>query len=127
MLFSDVASYLKLEFVGKDVEIDSMNELSLSSPSQLAFGVHKKYSAELSSSKAKAFLITNALLEHLFCGSSYILCESNHLEIAPFSTFTARSGVTKRITQGRGVYSGFPLINHKEWSRLQATIGKLND
>jgi len=302
--------------VGKDVEIDSMNELSLSSPSQLAFAVHKRYSLELKSSKAKAFLITNSLIEHLPLDSSYIVCEdvslsmaeatklfskkplepqlpdavvgqecyidamakiengsvigssvtimagayigtnvtigdnttiypnvtiyrdcvvgshciihagtvigadgfgfshtktgehvkihqngnvvieddveigancaidravfnstiirrgtkldnfihiahncdigehslfvaqtgvggstklgqncvvsgqsafSDHLSIAPFSTFTARSGVTKSITQSGGVYSGFPLMNHREWKRLQAKIGKLND
>lgn len=316
MLFSDVASHLRLSFVGKDVEIDSMNELSLSSPSQLAFAVHKRYSLELKSSKAKAFLITNSLIEHLPLDSSYIVCEdvslsmaeatklfskkplelqlpnavigqecyidamakiengsvigssvtimagayigtnvtigdnttiypnvtiyrdcvvgshciihagtvigadgfgfshtktgehvkihqngnvvieddveigancaidravfnstiirrgtkldnfihiahncdigehslfvaqtgvggstklgqncvvsgqsafSDHLSIAPFSTFTARSGVTKSITQSGGVYSGFPLMNHREWKRLQAKIGKLND
>lgn len=302
--------------MGKDVEIDSMNELSLSSPSQLAFAVHKRYSLELKSSKAKAFLITNSLIEHLPLDSSYIVCEdvslsmaeatklfskkplepqlpdavvgqecyidamakiengsvigssvtimagayigtnvtigdnttiypnvtiyrdcvvgshciihagtvigadgfgfshtktgehvkihqngnvvieddveigancaidravfnstiirrgtkldnfihiahncdigehslfvaqtgvggstklgqncvvsgqsafSDHLSIAPFSTFTARSGVTKSITQSGGVYSGFPLMNHREWKRLQAKIGKLND
>ncbi|MGE4418914.1 MAG: UDP-3-O-(3-hydroxymyristoyl)glucosamine N-acyltransferase [Sulfurimonas sp.] len=316
MLFSDIASHLRLSFVGKDVEIDSMNELSLSSPSQLAFAVHKRYSLELKSSKAKAFLITNSLIEHLPLDSSYIVCEdvslsmaeatklfskkplepqlpnavigqecyidaiakiengavigssvtimagayigtnvtigdnttiypnvtiyrdcvvgshciihagtvigadgfgfshtktgehvkihqngnvvieddveigancaidravfnstiirrgtkldnfihiahncdigehslfvaqtgvggstklgqncvvsgqsafSDHLSIAPFSTFTARSGVTKSITQSGGVYSGFPLMNHREWKRLQAKIGKLND
>jgi UDP-3-O-[3-hydroxymyristoyl] glucosamine N-acyltransferase len=316
MLFSSVASHLKLAFVGEDLEIDSMNELNLSSPSQLSFGVHKKYSSELSLSKAKAFLITNTLVEHLPKDSSYIICEdvsismaqitklfskrpieagltspkigsnsyidsmakvengavigsnvtimagayigtnvqigddtiiypnvtvyrdcligreciihagtvigadgfgfshtktgehvkiyqngnviieddveigancaidkavfnstiirkgtkldnfihiahncdvgeycifvaqtgvggstklgrncvvsgqsafSDHLSIAPFSTFTARSGVTKSITESGGVYSGFPLMNHRDWKRVQVKIGKLND
>jgi len=316
MLFSAIASHLNLEHVGEDLEIDSMNELSLSSPSQLAFATHKKYSSELSSSRAKAFLITNALIEHLPKESSYIVCEdvsismaeatklfskkpieigldlpkigqssyvdvmakvedgavigsnvtilagayigtnvyvgddtiiypnvtiyrdcvigkectihsgtvigadgfgfshtktgehvkiyqngnviiedcveigancaidkavfnstiirkgtkldnfihiahncdigeycifvaqtgvggstklgrncvisgqsafSDHLSIAPFSTFTARSGVTKSITESGGVYSGFPLMNHREWKRLQVRITKLND
>lgn len=316
MLLSDVASHLKLEFLGKDIEIESMNELSLSSSSQLAFAIHKKYSYELKSSKAKAFLITNALIEHLPEDSSYIICEdvsismaeatklfykkpieqqlshavvgqecyidamakvekgvvigsnvtvmagvyigtnvvigdntiiypnvtiyrdsvvgsdciihagsvigadgfgfshtkegkhikiyqngnviiendveigancaidravfnstiirrgtkldnfihiahncdigeyslfvaqtgvggsttlgrncvvsgqsafSDHLDIAPFSTFTARSGVTKSISNSGGVYSGFPLMNHRDWKKLQARIAKLND
>ncbi|MBW6488863.1 UDP-3-O-(3-hydroxymyristoyl)glucosamine N-acyltransferase [Sulfurimonas sp.] len=316
MLFSDVASYLKLELVGEDLELDSMNELSLSSSSQLAFATHKKYSSELSSSKAKAFLITNVLIEYLPKNSSYIICEdvsismaqatklfskkpieagvasakigdnsyidgmakvengavigsnvtilagayigtnvhvgddtiiypnvtiyrdcvigkeciihsgsvigadgfgfshtntgehvkiyqngnviiedcveigancaidravfnstiirkgtkmdnfihiahncdigehsvfvaqtgvggstklgrncvvsgqsafSDHLSIAPFSTFTARSGVTKNITESGGVYSGFPLMSHREWKRLQVRIAKLNN
>ncbi len=316
MLFSAIASHLKLEFVGKDLEIDSMNELTLSSPSQLAFGIHKRYASDLESSKAKAFLITNSLLQHLPKDSSYIICEdvsismaqatklfykkptetglaspkigkdsyidtmakvedgavigsnvtilagayigtnvsigddtiiypnvaiyrdtaigkectihsgtvigadgfgfshtkegehikiyqngnviieddveigancaidravfnstiirrgtkldnfihiahncdigeycifvaqtgvggstklgrncvisgqsafSDHLDIAPFSTFTARSGVTKSVKESGGVYSGFPLMNHREWKRLQVRIGKLND
>lgn len=316
MFLSDVASHLRLELVGRDVEIDSMNELSLSSPLQLAFAVHKKHANELKSSKAKAFLITNTLIEHLPNDSSYIICEdvsismaeatklfskkpvepqlgdavigeecyidpmarvengavigsnatimagayigtnvtigdnttiypnvtiyrdcvvgsrciihagsvigadgfgfshtkegehikiyqngnviieddveigancaidravfnstiirrgvkldnfihiahncdigehslfvaqtgvggstklgrncvvsgqsafSDHLSIAPFSTFTARSGVTKSIVQNGGVYSGFPLMNHREWRRLQVRIAKLNE
>ncbi len=316
MLFSDVASHLKLKLVGEDIEIDSMNELSLSSPLQLAFAVHKRYADELKSSKAKAFLITNTLIEHLPENSSYIVCEdvsismaeatklfykkpvepqlgdavigkecyidpmariekgavvgsnvtimagayigtnvtigdntiiypnvtvyrdsvvgnnciihagtvigadgfgfshtkdgkhikiyqngnviieddveigancaidravfnstiirggtkldnfihiahncdigeysifvaqtgvggstklgrncvvsgqsafSDHLTIAPFSTFTARSGVTKSISESGGVYSGFPLMNHRDWKRLQVRIAKLNE
>lgn len=82
MFFSDVASHLKLEFIGRDVEIDSMNELSLSSPPQLAFAVHKKYANELNSSKAKAFLITNSLIEHLPLDSSYIVCEDVSISMA---------------------------------------------
>lgn len=82
MFFSDVASHLKLEFIGRDVEIDSMNELSLSSPLQLAFAVHKKYANELNSSKAKAFLITNSLIEHLPLDSSYIVCEDVSISMA---------------------------------------------
>lgn len=316
MLFSSVASHLKLAFIGEDLEIDSMNELNLSSPSQLSFGVHKKYSSQLSLSKAKAFLITNTLIEHLPKDSSYIVCDdvsismaqitklfnkkpidiklpspkigsdsyidsmakvengaiigsnvtimagayigtnvvvgdntviypnvtiyrdcvigrdciihagtvigadgfgfshtkegehvkiyqngnviiedsveigancaidkavfnstiirkgtkldnfihiahncdigeycifvaqtgvggstklgrncvvsgqsafSDHIDIAPFSTFTARSGITKSIAQSGGVYSGYPLMNHRDWKRVQAKIAKLND
>ncbi len=49
---------------------------------------------------------------------------SGHLEIAAFTTLAARSGVTKNITKA-GVYSGFPLMEHKLWLRLQAKISKL--
>jgi UDP-3-O-[3-hydroxymyristoyl] glucosamine N-acyltransferase len=52
---------------------------------------------------------------------------SDHLDIAPFSTFTARSGVTKSIKESGGVYSGFPLMSHREWKRLQVRIAKLNN
>ncbi len=51
---------------------------------------------------------------------------SDHLEIAPFSTFTARSGVTKSIKESGGTYSGYPLMEHREWRRLQSKIAKLN-
>lgn len=49
---------------------------------------------------------------------------AGHLTVAPFTTFAARSGVTKSITKG-GVYSGFPLMEHKIWLKLQAKLGKL--
>jgi UDP-3-O-[3-hydroxymyristoyl] glucosamine N-acyltransferase len=51
---------------------------------------------------------------------------TDHLEIAPFSTFTARSGVTKSIQESGGTYSGYPLMEHREWRRLQGKIAKLN-
>jgi UDP-3-O-[3-hydroxymyristoyl] glucosamine N-acyltransferase len=49
---------------------------------------------------------------------------AGHLTIAPFTTFAARSGVTKSITE-RGVYSGFPLMEHKLWLKLQAKLAKI--
>lgn len=51
---------------------------------------------------------------------------TDHLDIAPFSTFTARSGVTKSIKESGGVYSGYPLMEHRAWRRLQSKIAKLN-
>jgi len=51
---------------------------------------------------------------------------SDNLDIAAFSTFTARSGITKSIKQKGGIYSGYPLMEHKQWRRLQAKISKLN-
>lgn len=49
---------------------------------------------------------------------------AGHLTIAPFTTLAARSGVTKSITKG-GVYSGFPLMEHKIWLKLQAKLAKI--
>ncbi len=49
---------------------------------------------------------------------------AGHLSVAPFTTLAARSGVTKSITKG-GVYSGFPLMEHKLWLKLQAKLAKL--
>jgi UDP-3-O-[3-hydroxymyristoyl] glucosamine N-acyltransferase len=51
---------------------------------------------------------------------------TDHLEIAPFSTFTARSGITKSIKEPNKVWSGYPLMEHKEWMKLQSKISKLN-
>lgn len=49
---------------------------------------------------------------------------AGHLSIAPFTTLAARSGVTKSITQ-KGVYSGFPLMEHKIWLKMQAKLAKM--
>lgn len=82
MLFSEVAKELKLPFVGEDLEITSMNELELATTSQLSFAVHKKYASALLSSKAKAFLIVQSLLEYLPENSSYIICDDVSLMMA---------------------------------------------
>jgi UDP-3-O-[3-hydroxymyristoyl] glucosamine N-acyltransferase len=50
---------------------------------------------------------------------------SDHLEIAPFTTFTARSGVTKSIKESGKIFSGYPLMEHRLWSRLQSRLSKL--
>jgi UDP-3-O-[3-hydroxymyristoyl] glucosamine N-acyltransferase len=49
---------------------------------------------------------------------------SGHLEIGDFVTIAARGGVTKSVTK-KDIYSGFPLMRHKDWLRLQAKIAKL--
>jgi UDP-3-O-[3-hydroxymyristoyl] glucosamine N-acyltransferase len=49
---------------------------------------------------------------------------AGHLTIAPFTTLAARSGVTKSITN-KGVYSGFPLMEHKLWLKMQAKLAKI--
>lgn len=49
---------------------------------------------------------------------------AGHLNIAPFTTLAARSGVTKSIINP-GVYSGFPLMEHKLWLKLQAKLAKI--
>jgi UDP-3-O-[3-hydroxymyristoyl] glucosamine N-acyltransferase len=50
---------------------------------------------------------------------------AGHLEVAPFSTFAARSGVTKSITTSGKTYAGFPLMDHKLWLKLQVKIARL--
>jgi UDP-3-O-[3-hydroxymyristoyl] glucosamine N-acyltransferase len=49
---------------------------------------------------------------------------AGHLTIAPFTTFAARSGITKSVSKA-GVYSGFPLMEHKLWLKLQAKLAKI--
>lgn len=51
---------------------------------------------------------------------------AGHLKVGDFATIAARGGVTKSI-DGNKIYSGFPLMEHKEWLRLQAKISKLLD
>ena len=50
---------------------------------------------------------------------------AGHLNIAPFSTFAARSGITKDITESGKTFSGFPLMEHKLWLKLQVKIARL--
>jgi len=52
---------------------------------------------------------------------------TDHLDIGPFNTFTARSGVTKSIHESHKVFSGYPLMEHRAWRRLQSRIAKLLD
>ncbi len=49
---------------------------------------------------------------------------AGHLEIAPFTTIAARGGVTKTIKEP-GIYSGFPLMPHKQWLKLQGLLQRL--
>jgi len=48
---------------------------------------------------------------------------AGHLKIGDFATIAARGGVTKSIDGGK-VYSGFPLMLHSDWLKLQAKIAK---
>ncbi|HKM19403.1 MAG TPA: UDP-3-O-(3-hydroxymyristoyl)glucosamine N-acyltransferase [Aliarcobacter sp.] len=50
---------------------------------------------------------------------------SGHLEIAAFSTIAARGGVTKSIKEPKKTWAGFPLIEHRNWLKLQGKISKL--
>jgi len=50
---------------------------------------------------------------------------AGHLSVAPFSTFAARSGITKTIKESGKTYAGFPLMEHKLWMKLQAKISRL--
>ncbi len=50
---------------------------------------------------------------------------AGHLDIAPFTTMAARSGVTKSIKQSGLTFAGFPLMEHKMWLKLQGKIARL--
>lgn len=82
MLLSEVSSSLNLELCGDDLEVHSMNELSLASSTQLTFAVHKKYAKDLTSSNAKAFLIPSNLVEFLPDNVSYMICEDVSISMA---------------------------------------------
>ncbi|ACM92357.1 UDP-3-O-[3-hydroxymyristoyl] glucosamine N-acyltransferase [Nautilia profundicola AmH] len=49
---------------------------------------------------------------------------AGHLEVAPMTTIAARGGVSKSIKKP-GVYSGFPLMPHKQWLKLQGLLNRL--
>jgi UDP-3-O-[3-hydroxymyristoyl] glucosamine N-acyltransferase len=50
---------------------------------------------------------------------------AGHLEIAPFTTLAARSGVTKSIKEPGRTFAGFPLMDHREWLKLQGLLARL--
>ena len=50
---------------------------------------------------------------------------AGHLKIAPFTTFAARSGITHDVKESNKVYGGFPLMEQRQWLRLQAKIARL--
>ena len=50
---------------------------------------------------------------------------AGHLNIAPFTTLAARSGVTHDIKESGKTFSGFPLMEHRTWLKLQAKIARL--
>ncbi len=51
---------------------------------------------------------------------------AGHVKVGDFATIAARGGVTKSL-EGKKVYGGFPLMEHKEWLKLQAKISRLLD
>lgn len=50
---------------------------------------------------------------------------TGHLQIAPFTTISARGVVSKTITEPKKQWAGFPLMEHKTWLKLQGKISKL--
>ena len=50
---------------------------------------------------------------------------AGHLEIAPFNTFAARSGITKSIKESGKTFAGFPLMEHRTWLKLQGKMARL--
>ena len=50
---------------------------------------------------------------------------SGHLKIAAFTTFAARTGITKSIKESGLTFAGFPMMEHRRWLKLQAKIAKL--
>jgi UDP-3-O-[3-hydroxymyristoyl] glucosamine N-acyltransferase len=50
---------------------------------------------------------------------------TGHLEIAPFTTISARGVVSKSITIPKKQWAGFPLMEHRSWLKLQGRITKL--
>jgi UDP-3-O-[3-hydroxymyristoyl] glucosamine N-acyltransferase len=50
---------------------------------------------------------------------------AGHLEIAAFTTISAKSGVTKSIKEPKKQWAGFPLMEHRTWLKLQGKISRL--
>ena len=50
---------------------------------------------------------------------------TGHLEIAPYTTISARGVVSKSITEPKKQWAGFPLMEHRTWLKLQGRISRL--
>jgi len=50
---------------------------------------------------------------------------AGHLEVAAFSTFAARSGITNDIKESGKTFGGFPLMDQRKWLKLQVKIARL--
>ncbi|MDR1007119.1 MAG: UDP-3-O-(3-hydroxymyristoyl)glucosamine N-acyltransferase [Campylobacteraceae bacterium] len=48
---------------------------------------------------------------------------AGHLKVGDFAVIAARGGVSKSLDGGK-VYSGFPIMLHKEWLKAQAKLAK---
>lgn len=51
---------------------------------------------------------------------------AGHISVADDSVITAKAGVTGKIKKA-GVYSGYPVVDHKDWLKQQILIKKLAD
>lgn len=122
MLLSQIASFLEKNIVGEDTEIDSMNELSLASSSQLTFAFGKKYASELQNSQAKSFLIPEELIDFLPENASYIVCEDVSVAMAKATKLFAPKPISFELPKaeiGEGCY-----IDAKATVENGAVIGK---
>ncbi len=50
---------------------------------------------------------------------------TGHIEIAPFTTISARGAASKNITEPKKQWAGFPLMEHRSWLKLQGKINGL--
>jgi UDP-3-O-[3-hydroxymyristoyl] glucosamine N-acyltransferase len=50
---------------------------------------------------------------------------AGHLEVASFTTFAARSGITNDVKVSGKTYGGFPLMEQRQWLKLQAKLARL--
>lgn len=121
--------------IGSDVEIGSNTSIDRAAFSSTVISngvridnlVHIAHNCEI----GKGSIITgqcgfagsSVLKEYVIMGAQSGV--AGHLEIAPFTTISAKSGVTKTITEPKKQWAGFPLMEHRPWMKLQAKIARL--
>jgi UDP-3-O-[3-hydroxymyristoyl] glucosamine N-acyltransferase len=97
VLLSKIALSLKSDFIGDDIELDSMNDVSNASSTQLTFAISKKYSLNISNSSSRAFLINKLLIQYLPKNSSYILCDNVSLSMAYATKLFYKKPIEKNL------------------------------
>jgi UDP-3-O-[3-hydroxymyristoyl] glucosamine N-acyltransferase len=82
---SEIAKELGLEFSGRDIEVDGVEDISLAQPSHISFFSDKKYIDALSTTKAGAVLIEQEYAHLLPSTSEAIITPEPYLMLAYLS------------------------------------------
>ena len=95
MKLTQICQEINLEFSGEDIEIDGLHTLSEATPSQISFFNDKKYTNQLSTTKAGAVFIAKEYADLLPNTTMALITDEAYLKLALTSKFFAHKIETK--------------------------------
>ena len=95
MKLTQICQEINLEFSGEDIEIDGLHTLSEATPSQISFFNDKKYTNQLSTTKAGAVFIAKEYANLLPNRTMALITDEAYLKLALTSKFFAHKIETK--------------------------------